>query len=88
MKMKQYTGIMTALVTPLTKENTIDESKLKKLIDFQIEKGVSSLLILGGTGEYSALSEEVRVQAVKARSCSCRHFGARYQHRCSSWQAL
>ena len=43
MKMKQYTGIMTALVTPLTKENTIDESKLKKLIDFQIEKGVSSL---------------------------------------------
>lgn len=66
MKMKPYTGIMTALVTPLTKENTIDESKLKKLIDFQIEKGVSSLLILGGTGEYSALSEEVRVQAVKA----------------------
>lgn len=64
--MKQYHGIMTALVTPLTKENKVDEVKMAKLVDFQIENGVGSLLVLGGTGEYSALTVEERVHAVEA----------------------
>ena len=63
--MKKFHGIMTALVTPLTKENTVDEPKMAKLVDFQIENGVSSLLVLGGTGEYPALTMEVRAQAVR-----------------------
>ncbi|NYB75257.1 4-hydroxy-tetrahydrodipicolinate synthase [Sedimentibacter hydroxybenzoicus DSM 7310] len=58
------TGIMSAIVTPLTEAYTIDESAMKRLIDFQIERGINSLLVLGGTGEYSALTMEVREQAV------------------------
>lgn len=57
---------MTALVTPLTKNNAVDAAKMAKLIDFQIENGISSLLVLGGTGEYSALTVEERTEAVKA----------------------
>ncbi|MGI5962371.1 MAG: 4-hydroxy-tetrahydrodipicolinate synthase [Lawsonibacter sp.] len=64
--MKQFHGIMTALVTPLTKDNTVDEAKMSKLVNFQIENGVSSLLVLGGTGEYSALTVEERTHAVEA----------------------
>ncbi len=63
--MKQFQGIMTALVTPLTKANTVDEGKMAKLVDFQIENGVSSLLVLGGTGEYSALTTQERAHAVE-----------------------
>lgn len=65
-EMKRYTGIMTALVTPLTAENTVDDAKMAKLVDFQIENGVSSLLVMGGTGEYSALTTEERVHAVES----------------------
>lgn len=63
--MKKFQGIMTALVTPLTKENTVDAAKMEKLVDFQIANGVSSLLVLGGTGEYSALTVEARTRAVE-----------------------
>lgn len=65
MKLNHFEGIMTALVTPLTKDSTVDVPKLEKLIDFQLENGVKGLLILGGTGEYSALTMEVREQAVR-----------------------
>lgn len=65
MKLNHFEGIMTALVTPLTEENTVDVPKLEKLIDFQLENGVKGLLILGGTGEYTALTMEVREQAVR-----------------------
>lgn len=65
MELKNFEGIMTALVTPLTKDNTVDVPKLEKLIDFQLENGVKGLLILGGTGEYTALTMEVREQAVR-----------------------
>lgn len=65
MAMTHFEGIMTALVTPLTAENTVDVPKLEKLIDFQLENGVRGLLILGGTGEYTALTMEVREQAVR-----------------------
>jgi len=58
------TGIMTAIVTPLTEEYTVDKTAMEKLIDFQIERGVNSLLVLGGTGEYHALTMEAREQAV------------------------
>ena len=32
MELKNFEGIMTALVTPLTKDNTVDVPKLEKLI--------------------------------------------------------
>ncbi|MGM9662563.1 MAG: 4-hydroxy-tetrahydrodipicolinate synthase [Oscillospiraceae bacterium] len=65
MAITHFEGIMTALVTPLTCENTVDVPKLEKLIDFQLANGVKGLLILGGTGEYSALTMEAREQAVR-----------------------
>ncbi len=65
MAMTHFEGIMTALVTPLTPENRVDIPKLEKLIDFQLANGVKGLLILGGTGEYSALTMEAREQVVQ-----------------------
>lgn len=65
MRMKSFEGIMTALLTPLTAENRVDTAKLEKLIDFQLEHGVKGLLVLGGTGEYTALTMEAREEAVR-----------------------
>lgn len=57
-------GIMTALVTPLKRDNSVDEGKLIDLIEFQLKNNVNSLLILGGTGEYTQLTFEERLNAV------------------------
>lgn len=57
-------GIMTALVTPLNEDSTVDEAGLKSLIDYQIAHGVHSLLLLGGTGEYTSLTMVERCRAV------------------------
>lgn len=51
------TGLMTALVTPF-KHGVIDEDKLKKIIDFQIENGIQALIPCGTTGESATLSYE------------------------------
>ena len=56
---------MTALVTPLTEDGQLDVPALESLIDFQIDNGIEGLLVLGGTGEYAALTAEVRADAVR-----------------------
>lgn len=52
-----FTGTMTALVTPF-KDGKLDENKLKQLIDFQIENGISGLIPCGTTGESATLNYE------------------------------
>ena len=42
----------------------VDEEKLRNLIQFQLEHHVHGLVVLGGTGEYTALSTEERVRAI------------------------
>lgn len=60
-----FSGLVTALVTPFTKDNTIDDEKLEKLINWQIENGVKGVLVLGGAGEYVSLTMKERVRAIK-----------------------
>ncbi len=52
-----FTGSMVALITPF-KNGKVDESALRKLIDFQIENGTSVLVPCGTTGESATLSHE------------------------------
>lgn len=52
-----FTGIATALITPLTAEG-VDYTRFGKLIDWQIEQGIDGLVICGTTGEAATLSDE------------------------------
>jgi 4-hydroxy-tetrahydrodipicolinate synthase len=63
MKNTIFRGAATALVTPLT-EKGIDFDALGKLIDFQIEGGISALVITGTTGESSTLTDEEHKAAI------------------------
>lgn len=49
-------GTLTALVTPFTDRGEIDTKALRKLVNFQIENGVSGLVPCGTTGESPTLS--------------------------------
>lgn len=58
-------GIITALLTPLTKDEQIKEDSLRKLIDFQIEQGVHGFFPLGTAGEGMKLGLEKRKRAAE-----------------------
>lgn len=50
--------IATAMVTPFSKEGTIDYEKTEKLIEHLIENGTDSLVVSGTTGESPTLTWE------------------------------
>lgn len=60
----KYSGIMTALVTPLDENGLVDQQGFKALVQDQLKNNIHSLLVLGGTGEYTALNIEQRKIAI------------------------
>ncbi len=49
-------GAYTALVTPLATDGSVDEEALARLVDAQIEGGISGLVPMGTTGESPTLT--------------------------------
>jgi 4-hydroxy-tetrahydrodipicolinate synthase len=60
-----FQGVYTALITPFTRGGKIDEQALRKLVDFQIEKGIDGLVPVGTTGESPTLSPEETEQVIR-----------------------
>jgi 4-hydroxy-tetrahydrodipicolinate synthase len=57
MKKTIFRGAATAIVTPMTKDG-VDYETFGKLIDFQIEGGISAIVVTGTTGEAATLDTE------------------------------
>lgn len=63
MKKNLFIGCGTALVTPFSKDG-IDFEVLKKLLNFQIQQGADSIIILGTTGESSTMTLEEKKKVI------------------------
>src|SRR6266849_3355823 len=50
-------GCGTALITPFKKDQTIDEDRLRRLVDWQIDSGIHFLVPCGTTGETPTLTK-------------------------------
>jgi len=57
-------GSFVALITPFNRDGKIDYDGFRTLIDFQSTNGTSAVLIMGSTGEVSALSVEERHEII------------------------
>jgi 4-hydroxy-tetrahydrodipicolinate synthase len=51
-------GCGTALVTPFSKDGTVDVEALRRLVEFQLREGIDFLVPCGTTGETPALEHE------------------------------
>ena len=60
-----FQGTGTALITPFDEELNVDYISLKKVVKFQIEKGVNFLVVLGTTGEAPVIDEEERKKIIE-----------------------
>ena len=56
-ELQKLTGVLVALVTPMTQEGRVDEPAVERLVDHVIGGGVHGLLALGSTGETASLDE-------------------------------
>jgi 4-hydroxy-tetrahydrodipicolinate synthase len=67
-------GVITAMVTPLREDRTVDEKGLERLIEHLIDGGVHGIFILGTTGEAPNLPYNVRSALIEQ---TCNRVGSR-----------
>ena len=60
-----FKGCATAIVTPFDENDNINFDELKKIVDFQIDNKVDSIVVCGTTGEASTLSKEEKEELIK-----------------------
>ena len=63
--MAVFTGAGVAIVTPFKENGDVNYDKLGEIIDYQIENGTDSIVIVGTTGEASTLSHEEHVECIR-----------------------
>ena len=60
-----FEGVITPMVTPLIDRENIDFKGLEKLLDHLINGGVSSVFLMGTTGEGTSISPRMRKDLIK-----------------------
>ena len=56
--MQSLIGTGVALVTPFKKDLSVDTEALIRIVNFQIDKGIDYLVVLGTTAENATLSQD------------------------------
>ena len=64
MKNTLFTGMATAIVTPMKNDGTVDYEAMGRFIDFQIENGINALVVMGTTGENATLEPEEQKEVI------------------------
>jgi 4-hydroxy-tetrahydrodipicolinate synthase len=62
---RQWTGVGTALVTPFTRDGSLDEAGIRRLARRQIDGGIHFLCPVGTTGEAPTLSDDEKVRVTE-----------------------
>ena len=58
-------GIIVPILTPVDKNEVIDEGKMRKQVDFVIDGDVSGILAFGSNGEFYMTEEDEMMKALK-----------------------
>ena len=76
-------GVYSAMITPFTKDDKVNEGVIDQLIEYGIESGLRGFYLTGGTGEFTLMTVEERKQvfrraakAAKGRAKLIAHVGA------------
>ncbi|MBQ8551440.1 MAG: dihydrodipicolinate synthase family protein [Clostridia bacterium] len=72
MKNIQFTGIRSAIFTPLNADGSVNTKMIKPLVDFGLDRGLKGFYVVGSTGEGPALSAEARMEATAAVVEACK----------------
>ena len=62
---KKYHGIIPPIVSPVDKDENIDEKGFRELIEYCIDGGLHGLLVAGTNGETMQLTQKERNRAIE-----------------------
>ena len=65
MKNTVFTGMGTAIVTPMKEDLSVDYEALGRLIDFQIDQGIDAIVAVGTTGESATLEPQEQKEVIR-----------------------
>lgn len=60
-----FKGAATAIVTPMNEDFSVNYEKFRELLEFQINGGISALVVCGTTGESATLSHEEHIEVIR-----------------------
>jgi len=64
-ELKNFSGAITALVTPMKDSGDVNYDEWKRLINFQLEEGIDGLVPLGTTGETPTLGHDEQEKLIR-----------------------
>ena len=59
--MLKLEGVYVAMLTPFTREGCIDEAEVRRMVDFQIDRGVNGLFPVSTVGEYVHMTRDEKI---------------------------
>jgi len=63
--MKDFKGIIAAMVTPFNEDHSINKESTQNLVNILIEKGVHGIFVISGAGEFSSLYFEEKKELLE-----------------------
>lgn len=60
-----FTGSGVAIVTPFTRENTVNFEKLATLIEWHVQQGTDAIIVCGTTGESPTLTDDEHKKVIE-----------------------
>ncbi|MEW6612787.1 MAG: 4-hydroxy-tetrahydrodipicolinate synthase [Pseudomonadota bacterium] len=60
-----FQGSMVALVTPMQDDGTLDEVRLRELVEWHLSEGTDAIVAVGTTGESATLNETEHLRAIQ-----------------------
>jgi 4-hydroxy-tetrahydrodipicolinate synthase len=76
-QMKQITGSIVALATPLHEDGSVDYPTLRKLVDWHITEGTDCIGVVGTTGESPTVNVEEHCEIIRVAVEQARSHGAK-----------
>lgn len=60
-----FQGSMVALVTPMQDDGTLDEARLRELVEWHLSEGTDAIVAVGTTGESATLNETEHLRVIQ-----------------------
>lgn len=65
MKKTIFTGVGTAIVTPMNADGSVNFAEFGRLLDFQISGGADAIVVCGTTGEASTMPDDEHLECIR-----------------------
>ena len=77
---KLFRGIMPAFITPIDGESRLKAESARRIMEWELQKGVQGFYINGATGEGLFLNEDVRKELAELSVAVCKNRGVIINH--------